>query len=627
MAGEYPKYRSYGRQCGTLRAWNRGQLMNEKISRRDLLKSAAVAGAARLVPPGAKNATPELSPPDGNVVPSADKVLPLTSTSDVFIPPRGRGFMKFSFDFPEPSVEFGGLKFSFRLYTYENTYGLDRSAITLKDQGDSLEIECSQLVWAGGQEKAPGKLHARLRKSGTFIELDATAEMEQPIKSIAAIVRGVPRGKISPGGQSFYDPQDNEVLLGYPFGGGSLFTARGMNSPVAVIESGEKDYFFISAMNEHVRANRFYFQPGETGYRVELVYEKEGWQKSNRLQSCVWRAGRASTVEDAFRPHFEHVERAFHLPDWDKRQDVPAWFRENALVVSLHGMHWTGYIFNNYARMLKILQWVATQIPAQRVLVFLAAWDGRYYWNYPLYQPDPRLGGVDGFGTLIRKAQSMGFRMMPMFGTNSANKLLPVFPKIADATMSQIDGDAFNLNWVDWDNDRHNEGWSPYMNIGVDSWREWLFDRIAETIERFHVDAYFLDIAGGWENNTKADTHEGTCRMVADLRRKFPGVLACGEMPYDALLSCIPLYHVFSESAYPAAFNKYCRAFQHLSTPAPGRGSSGVHESGFGHFNPQTLSLNDHQIPTITVVDDTFDRYRDVMAAIISQAKKRAGIA
>lgn len=67
--------------------------------------------------------------------------------------------------------------------------------------------------------------------------------------------------------------------------------------------------------------------------------------------------------------------------------------------------------------------------------------------------------------------------------------------------------------------------------------------------------------------------------------------------------------------------------FQHLSSPAPGRGSSGVHESGFGRFNPETLSLSNNAIPTLEVVDDTFDKYRDVMAEIIRRAKTRAGIA
>ena len=496
--------------------------------------------------------------------------------------------------------------------------------MSVEGAGEGIEIKCSELAWAGGQEKAPGTLQARVRRHGDFIEWSATAQMSQPVKSIAAIVRGVPRGKISPAGQPFYDPGDDEVLLGYPFGGGSLFTARGMNSPLAVIQESEQDYFFLSALNDHVRANRFYFQPGDKGYRAELVFEREGWTKNNRIESPLWRAGRAKTLEAAFRPHFEHVERAFNIPNWETRDDVPAWFRDVVLVVALHGMHWTGYVFNDFGKMQRILDWVASRIPPRQVLVFLPAWEGRYYWNYPLYRPDPRLGGAEAFRALIRNGQAQGFHFMPMFGTNAANERLPVFSKFADAKMAQIDGDPFYLNWVDWDNDRHNEGWGPYMNVGVDSWREWLKGRIADVLEQFKADAYFLDIAGGWENNTKADTHEGTRRLVEDLRKKFPSLLCCGEMHYDALMSFIPLYHVFSEPTYAAAFDKYSRAFQHLSTPAPGRGSSGVHESGFGHFNPQTLSLNEHQIPTMTVVDDTFDRYRDVMAAIITRAKERA---
>ena len=70
---------------------------------------------------------------------------------------------------------------------------------------------------------------------------------------------------------------------------------------------------------------------------------------------------------------------------------------------------------------------------------------------------------------------------------------------------------------------------------------------------------------------------------------------------------------------------KYVRAFQHLSLPAPGRGSSGVHESGFGHFNQDTLNLGKEQIPTITVVDDTFEKHRDAMTEIIQKAKERVG--
>ena len=52
-----------------------------------------------------------------------------------------------------------------------------------------------------------------------------------------------------------------------------------------------------------------------------------------------------------------------------------------------------------------------------------------------------------------------------------------------------------------------------------------------------------------------------------------------------------------------------------------------MHESGFGRFNTETLSLSPNAIPTLQVVDDTFTKYRDVMAETIRRAKQRAGIA
>ena len=81
--------------------------MIDPVSRREWLKAVGAAGAGALLPP-----LPTLL--------SHAPILPLTSTSDVFVPPRGRAFQKFSFDFPEPSVEFAGLLFGFLVFSREN---------------------------------------------------------------------------------------------------------------------------------------------------------------------------------------------------------------------------------------------------------------------------------------------------------------------------------------------------------------------------------------------------------------------------------------------------------------------------------------------------------------------------
>jgi hypothetical protein len=606
--------------------------MTNPFSRRDWIKTVGVAGAAAFVPHDG-TATQGNSPvSEHHTVPvplhqhlATGDIVELYSTSDVYTPARGDSFMRFSFDFPEPAVVFGGHRFSFLVFTDENTYAMDRALMRATGNDDALELTCTGMVWAGGQEKTPGKVTVRFARTGSTITWDVTAEMHRPVKTVTTVIRDVPRGKVSFGGGTLQDTRDGDILGGYTFGAGDLHggqTPQSMNTPVAIVQAGDADFHYFTTLDNRVRPKRYFFQAGERGFRTECIYEHDAWRNDTRVVVPRWQMGRAATFEEAMTPHMQHIERAFNLQPWETRPDMPQWMRDVAMVTTLHGMHYTGFIFNDYARQLEILRWMATQIPPHRVLVFLSSWDGRYYWDYPNYVVPQRMGGEAGFKRLISEARSLGFKMMPMFGTNAANRKQPVWPKIASGATHKIDGDQYDINWVDWNNDRHQDAWLTYMNLGADSWRNYLTARIAEVIERYQVDAYFLDIVGGHVNSTTGDMHEGTRRMVRDLRERFPKVVGVGEMPYDALYEFIPMFHAGGGPRW----RKYARFYQHLSAPAPGRGSSGVHEWGFSRFNTETLGLNPNAIPTLQVVDDTFTQHRATMAAIIAQAKARAGI-
>jgi hypothetical protein len=268
--------------------------------------------------------------------------------------------MNFSFDFPEPSVVFGDYRFGFVVFTDENAYGLDRATLRAEGTNDTMRITCDGFVWAGGQEKAPGRLVATLRRDGgTTIEWDAVVEMERPVKTIATIIRGVPRGQVSTGGGGFADIRDNELLAGYTFGAGDLHgpgAAAGMTTPLLMIQATSTDVFFLSSLDDRVRPKRSYLAPGETSYRVEAIYEHDGWRNDRRVATPRWRLGRATSADEAVSLHLQHVERAFALPAWETRADVPAWMHNIALVTTLHGQHYTGYMFNDYAKMLEILR-------------------------------------------------------------------------------------------------------------------------------------------------------------------------------------------------------------------------------------------------------------------------------
>src|SRR5690349_19140956 len=334
--------------------------MSEKISRRDVIKGLGAAGVGGLIN-SSSTAEPskpiEINRPRPQALLTSrtdGEITSLTSTSEVFIPPRGRGYMKFSVDFPEPVVAFGEHRFGFLVFTAENTYGLDREKMRVSVDGDTMHINCDGLVWAGGQERVKGSLSATFQRSIGKTEWDVAVEMDQPIKTVTTVIRDVPRGQVSFGGGALSDPKDNELLAAYPFSGGDLHgpgAAASMSTPVAVIETGD-GCLFISPLDDHVRPKRFYFQPGEKVYRVEAIYEHDGWRNDRKVTVPRWRLGYSKSFEGAVQSHMNFVEGAFNLPAWETRPDVPAWTRRIAMVTTLHGMHYTGFIFNNYAQQL-----------------------------------------------------------------------------------------------------------------------------------------------------------------------------------------------------------------------------------------------------------------------------------
>lgn len=580
--------------------------MDLKLSRRGFITysatGAAVVAAGGAMASGSGTANPDL--------------LPLTSRSGVYTPPRGDAVMQFSFDFPEASVQVGPFLVSFRVQTFENAYAIDPAATIVSREGNRVRVACSRLLWAGGQESMDGSLTADFTiATDGVVEWRAEASAPSAVKSITTVLRGLPRGELSVSAGAFTDPGDDEKLFEYPY----LF--GGMSTPLVMLKAKDGTHYELSARQDSVLPARFFFQPGPDGYRVELIHEAPGWNRRARIVTPPWRVGPTASYAAAAAGHFDHVERTYGIPPLKQRPDAPSWMQEIDLVLSIHGAHWTGYIFNDYKRILDTIIWAAPRMDPRRVMVFLPAWDGRYYWNYPLYQPDPRMGGVDGFRRLMKEGQRLGYKMVPMFGTNSANATLADFKQFADATSEHIDGDSFDLNWVDWDNDRANDGWMPFMNLGVESWRRFLTERISATIGEFGPDAYFLDIAGGWVNNRKGDMNVGTRLMVEELRRRHPGIPPIGEMLYDAQMAYIPMSQVTRYALHPAGQDAYIRSYEHLSRPAPGRGSTGVHEAGFGRYKPD-IAADQRAIPTITIVDDTLEKEQAAMERYIRQAKE-----
>ncbi len=147
-----------------------------------------------------------------------------------------------------------------------------------------------------------------------------------------------------------------------------------------------------------------------------------------------------------------------------------------------------------------ILRYVTDRLPGERVLALLPGWEGRYYWQYSDYRPEPLLGGADGFARLADEARARGAHLMPFFGVTSANAwTTPGFERFGPLSrMKSPTRTTYVGNRPDWDISRGRDTtWQAWLNIGAPAWRAELTRQILDTLDGYDLDAVFLDCARG----------------------------------------------------------------------------------------------------------------------------------
>ena len=124
----------------------------------------------------------------------------------------------------------------------------------------------------------------------------------------------------------------------------------------------------------------------------------------------------------------------------------------------------------------------------------------------------------------------------------------------------------------------------------------------------------------GWlPQDPRHNILEGLKTLVEGLHARYKDFLIFGEMGSEFHMSVIPLFHSMANLPADHPFYRYCRTFYHLVIGAPGRGSTGVHESG---VCPYVRPRSDHPaIPTLGLVDDTLPQHSKEVEAVIKVAK------
>jgi len=529
----------------------------------------------------------------------------------------------YSFDLRDPVFALGPWKLSFQVITLENLYGLDAAHTTLEAVNDGWRLACSRLSWAGQQRHAPGSLEMYARREGEDrLLLDIRATAPHKIRAVKVLIRDLP--PLRP-----LDMLDNPRDL--PEGGLIDAYPNPLRLPLFFGLLPDGTVTAVRSEDPYARAKRFAvyrenFGPLAGTCTVECLHEQDARWFDTRIDVPLWVLERGVDVPAFREEQLAFDEAELGLAPWEQRGDVPRWARDLRLCLTIHQMHWSGYIFNTYAQALDIIRFVADRIDGRHVLAYLPGWEGRYYWQYGDYRPEPLLGGGDGFARLCDGARALGVHVMPMFGVNCANAWAPNFHTFGPSSyMKSATRNTFWGNQPDWDLKRaHDTGWQAWLHPGAPAWQTELTRQIRELVGRFGFDGVFLDTTEVWVNDPDFNMREGLRQLNARLRAGHPELLVAGEDWYDGLLPILP---VFQQTAtwrqVPEWVGRYARLIGHICDGDPSRNSTGVHEAGCSPYVrlPQTETY----IPTLTFVDGTLEEALPEIEAVIAQAAAGRG--
>ena len=521
-------------------------------------------------------------------------------------------FGTIGYDFKDPYIDFQGLKFAIRLSTDNNIYCPNLGQMNIKKISENeVVLYSNSLSSAGGQLISGGSIELKLSLTAdNRISISAKGSHPSEIsKTILVIIKGIkvesmvseqPQAK---GVQVFKDKKG--ISVSYP--------SRAATMPLVFFTTSNREWHVISKDRKIRKKGFACLYDHLTNEPVILLSHDADMRKiSTNIKAPQWILGNDRPRIEVVKERCVDLEKYFSLIPFNNKHKVHKDWIDNLKVVTfLHGTHWTGYIYNTYDQMGEQLEWISQMLDGKQILVFLPAWDGRYYVNYPEHEPERRMGGSDGLKRLVKKAHRLGMKIVLMLGGPNLSTF--EFLKENDmlgAGLKTPSGHEELQNWLDWNTDLKIETMGLIMNFGHPKYLDYMISKTSELFDIYGIDGVFLDGTLRWQNSPDYSPYEGLVKYTKEIRKKYPQKLIMGEDGYDAVYGLFDLFHT---SGGPLGLEnyllRYTRQFYYLAYPAE-NGSAGIHEIGWSN-DSQTINNADpkYTIPSISLFYGDKEKY------------------
>jgi Domain of unknown function (DUF6259) len=294
--------------------------------------------------------------------------------------------------------------------------------------------------------------------------------------------------------------------------------------------------------------------------------------------------------KNAVEIHREWLEENFDLKSYNQHQNFPEWAEDINFVLELWGARKNYEGANHtFAQMIERLEYWKKFHSPENTLVYLPGFaENGVDSHAPDYNPSEQCGGESEFKHLVNHAHSLGYKVMIHTNVLAMTYTHPLYKEFKKHQVVDVFGRE--QGWaMDIDGDWLTEPYFAYINPGAKEWSNLMGKIIGDLIEKFDIDAVFLDqTLLAFNVSSGPNFLTGMRDHIKRLQNKFPNILFAGEGLHEQVIEALPMVQIHGidsisevhgmdgrtswRNAHPVStylFGKYARYTAHLLTKHP----------------------------------------------------------
>jgi Domain of unknown function (DUF6259) len=400
------------------------------------------------------------------------------------------------------------------------------------------------------------------------------------------------------GGQTLTKDMTDETTLSYkyPFWWNSQF-ALGEN---------KKGGMFFHIMDKEPNLKLFRVRREESQFQLFLGFEAEAPIKEKTFKAGWFLDSYKGSWKKPVDKHRTWLEKSFELKTLNKHPHYPKWAEKINFILELWGMRKDQPEPHHTFEQMKgrIKEFAKLHGPKETLLYLPGFAENGVDSHAPDYNPSEKCGGENKFKELINTAHQLGYKVMIHTNILAFTFQHPMYKEFKDFQV--VDAFNRNLGWAnDIDGDWLAEEFFAYINPGYKEWGNYMAKVIGNLINKFNLDAVFLDQTLLAFNVSKGPNFlTGMRKHVEHLQKTFPKILFAGEGLHEHVLSALPFAQIHGidslseihgmegkkewRKVHPVSsylFGKYTKFCGHLLTKYPGNPKFKMQENAYKKLN------------------------------------------